>query len=109
MPKKPSFSLDSAIGRLTKPSVFARIVSEIDTNQIPSRYIEQILVQCQDGSVVDLSGDKITWPAPVDKNALWANLEESFSHMQDVKIFINTSILEEDVNILVEQLLGKLC
>jgi hypothetical protein len=109
MTKKTSFSLDNAIGRLTKPSVFDQIVKEIDAKEIPARYIEQILVQYQDGSVIELSGDEITHPIPMDKNASWENLEESFKQMQDVKIFINTSILEKDVNILVEKLLGKLC
>lgn len=104
-----SFNIDKAISRIAKPSVFDRIVKEIDAKEIPTRYIEQILVQYYDGNVVELSGSDLQHPIPVNRNASWEMMEESFKKMRDVKIFINTDRLEKDINEKVEELLGNYC
>ena len=111
MPKKTttSFNIDKAISRIAKPSVFDRIVKEIDAKEIPAKYIEQILVQYFDGNVVELSGSEIAHPIPLNRNASWENMESSFKKMKDVKVFINTDKLEVDINEKVEQLLGGYC
>lgn len=107
--KTTSFNIDRAIDRIAKPSVFDRIVKEIDAKEIPAKYIEQILVQYYDGNVVELSGKEITHPFPVNRNANWEMMEDSFKKMRDVKIFINTDKLEKDINAEVEVILGKFC
>ncbi len=104
-----SFNLDKAISRITKPSVFDRIVKEIDAKEIPAKYIEQILVQYYDGNVIELSGTEITHPIPVNRNISWEVMEDSFKKMRDVKIFINTDKLEKDINEEVEKFLGNYC
>jgi hypothetical protein len=104
-----SFNIDNAISRISKPSVFDRIVKEIDAKEIPSKYVEQILVQYYDGNVVELKGNELTHPIPVNKNATWETMEDSFKKMRDVRIFINTDKLEKDINSLVEKYLGKHC
>lgn len=104
-----SFNLDKAISRIAKPSVFDRIVKEIDAKEIPAKYVEQILVQYYDGNVVELSGNEITHPIPLNKNASWQAMEDSFKKMRDVKVFINTDKLEKDINELVEGVLGRFC
>lgn len=104
-----SFNIDKAISRIAKPSVFDRIVKEIDAEEIPAKYIEVILVQYYDGNIVELSGAELTEPIPVNRNTSWEAMEESFKKMRDVKIFINTEKLEEDINIEVEKYLGNFC
>lgn len=104
-----NFSLDKAMGRIIRPSVFDRIVKEIDAKEVPAQYIEQILVQYYDGSVVELSKEEIKHPIPLNKHASWDKMEESFKKMRDVKVFINTDSLEKDVNALVENILGNYC
>lgn len=104
-----SFNLDKAISRIAKPSVFDRIVKEIDAKEIPAKYIEQILVQYYDGNVVELSGAELTHPIPLNKNASWEAMEDSFKKMRDVKVFINTDKLEKDINEQVEKILGAYC
>lgn len=104
-----SFSMDKAIGRITKTSVFDRIVKEIDAREIPTRYVEQVVVQYHDGNVIELKGDELTHPIPVNRNAKWETLEGSFKKMKDVKIYINTEKLEIDINAMVEDYLGKYC
>jgi hypothetical protein len=107
--KTTNFNLDKAISRISKPSVFDRIVKEIDAKEIPAKYIEQILVQYYDGNVVELRGNEITHPIPMNKNVSWDIMEDSFKKMRDVKIFISTDKLEIDINIMVEDILGKFC
>lgn len=104
-----SFNLDKAISRITKPSVFDRIVKEIDAKEIPAKYIEQILVQYYDGNVIELSGSELTHPIPVNRNISWEVMEDSYKKMRDVKIFINTDKLEKDINEEVEKFLGNYC
>jgi hypothetical protein len=107
--KMTSFGVDTAINRIARPSVFDRIVKEIDANEIPSKYVHQILVQYYDGSVVELKGKDLSHPIPLNKSMSMENLAESFQKMRDVKVFINTDALEKDINELVEKYLGSHC
>lgn len=110
MAKKPtSFSIDNALGRIAKPSVFDRIVKEIDPTEIPAKYIEKIVVQYNDGTIIELSGDEIAFPMPMTKSAQQASVEELFKTMRDVKVYVSTEQLEIDINELVEKYLGAYC
>jgi hypothetical protein len=109
MTKKTSFNIDKALSRIARPSVFDRLVKEVDAVEVPSKYIDHITVVYHDGSVVDLRGDEINHPIPVNRSADKSALEESFKKMKDVKLFLNTEVLEDDVNAMVERLLGRLC
>ena len=40
-----SFNIDKAINRIIRPSVFDRIVKEVEAKEIPAKYIEQILIK----------------------------------------------------------------
>lgn len=104
-----SFNFDKALNRIARPSVFDRIVKEVDAKEIPAIYVEHILVQYYDGNVVELSGTEISHPIPLNKNASWEMMEDQFKKMRDVKIFVNTERLETDINIMVEELLGRFC
>lgn len=103
------FNLDKAISRIARPSVFDRLVKEIDTTEIPAKYIEQILVQYHDGSIVELRGNDIMHPIPINKNITWNEMEGLYKKIRDVRIFVNTAELEADVNTLVDCYLGKFC
>jgi hypothetical protein len=111
MTKKTSagFNLDKAISRISRPSIFDRIVKEVEAKQIPARFIESIVVQYYDGNIVELSGKDLTHPIPVNKDIRWDIMEESFKKIRDIKIFISTDNLEIDVNLMVEEYLGKYC
>lgn len=102
-------NVDKAIGRITRPSVFDRIVKEIDANEVPSKFVETVIVQYLDGSIVELTGKELTYPVPINRRASLESLEEAYKKMRDVKVFINVEKLEREVNILVEQYLGKHC
>src|SRR5574337_306522 len=102
-----SFNIDKAISRIAKPSIFDRLVKEVDARKIPAKYIEQILVQYHDGSIVELKGKDISHPIPINRNIAWNEMESAYKKMRDVKVFISTEQLESDVNVLVEDYLGK--
>lgn len=101
--------MNKSTSRISRASVFDRIVKEIDANEIPVKYIDQILVQYHDGNIVELHGTEISHPIPLNKNANWETMENSFKRMKDVRVFIDTDKLEEDVNELVELFLGPHC
>lgn len=107
--KITSFNIDKAISQISKPSVFDRLVKEVEAKEIPAKYIEHILVQYHDGNVIELRGNEITHPIPLNKQANKEIMENSFKLMRDVKVFISTDKLEEDVNAMVEKFLGKHC
>jgi hypothetical protein len=107
--KKTSFNIDKAISRIAKQSVFDRIVKEVDAKEIPVKYVEQILVQYYDGNIVELKGSELTHPIPINKHASMEIMQHSFRKMRDVKVFIDTEKLEQDINEEVEKLLGAYC
>ena len=107
--KITSFNIDKAISRIAKPSIFDRIVKEVEAKEIPVKYIESVIVQYYDGQTVELSGNALTHPIPLNKGTTWEAMEDSYRKMREVKIFINTEVLEKDINELVENLLGSYC
>ncbi len=109
MTKKISFDLDKTISKVSRPSVFDRIVREIDAIEIPPSYIQSILIQYHDGSIIELEGSALKYPIPMIKGKSWDRMEELFKKMKDIKVFIATDRLEEDVNQMVEEYLGKYC
>lgn len=109
MAKKISFDLDKAINRITRPSVFDRIVREIDAIEIPTKYIQSVVIQYYDGKIFELDGIDLKNPIPLTKGPAWDKMEEKFKKMKDIKVFIATEKLEEDVNVAVELYLGKFC
>jgi len=57
--KITNISVDKALSRIARPSVFDRIVKEINATEIPAKYVQQVLVQYYDGNVVELKGSEI--------------------------------------------------
>jgi hypothetical protein len=110
MAKKISFDIgNAAISRVARPSVFDRLVREIDAIEIPPKYIQTVLVQYHDNKVVELKGSDLSKPIPMSKEASPGNLESVFDRMKDLKVFIDIAALEADVNQQVENYLGKYC
>jgi len=101
--------LDRALKRLVTPSVFDRLVREIDASEVPATYIEQIVVHFNNGSTVELSGKEISNPIPVNRDGNWEEMGEAYKNIKEVKVFIDTQNLETDVNGMVEDYLGGRC
>lgn len=104
-----SFNIEQSSGKPVRPSVFDQILKEVDAQEIPARYVQQILVQYHDGSTVELSGKDLEHPLPVNRNGSRDEIVEHFKKMKDIKILIDTNILEQDINAEVEKYLGKFC
>lgn len=104
-----SFNVEQALGRIVRPSVFDQILKEVDAHEIPAKYIQQIQVHYHDGSIVELSGDDLEHPLPVNRNGSHEEVAEFFKKMKDIKILIDTNVLEDDINTEVEKYLGRFC
>lgn len=111
MPDKKikEFDLHKALEKIITPSIFDQFVKEIDADEIPTDYIEKIVVYYYNGTIVELSGDEIEHPVPVNKQGNADDMDESFKKMREVKVIVNTEKLEKDVNNLLEDLIGDRC
>lgn len=109
MAKKVSFDLDKTISRISRPSIFDRLVKEIKCIQVPPRYVRSVVVNYYDGKIVEIDGTYLSKPVPMSKDADWTNLDNIFKEMKDLKVYIDVETLENDVNEEVEKLLGKYC
>ena len=107
--KITSFNLDRSITRISRSSVFTRILKEIDAIEIPVQFVEQVLVQYMDGSIVELDNDILDYPVSVNNTISWDKMADSSKTIKDVKISVNIEVLEKHINELVEKYLGKLC
>lgn len=87
--------------------VFNRIISEINATEIPTAYIEKITVTFVDGNVVELTGDEITHPVPINRKSNWNELQRKFKAVQEVKVFVKTAQLEREINAQIMKRLGK--
>jgi len=101
--------VNKVLQRILTPSVFDQIVKEVDAKEIPTQYVERVVVFYKDGNVVELSGNEITHPVPVNRQGNWKDMEDPYQTMKEVKIFVNTDRLEKDINCLVEEYLGGKC
>lgn len=94
---------------MMQPSSFAKIIKEIDADEVPPEYIERISVSFHDGSKIDLTGESVTNPIPIADKGNWRELEEAYKKLSEVKVYIDAFKLEQDVNVKVEEYLGKFC
>ena len=105
MPEKDN--INKALSNIANPSVFNRIVREIDPTHIPTEYIERITVFFNDGDSIDLTGDEIDMPIPLNKAGKWDQMDDSYTKIREVKVFIDTVKLERDINKQVDKLFRK--
>lgn len=108
MPKRSQFDIEKVLEQLASPSVFDRFVKEIEVDEIPIKYIDSIMVFYHDGKIVELRGDDIKNPIPVNREATWESMSEVFKEMREVKVYINILQLEEDVNKELEKYTGNI-
>lgn len=108
MPKRKNFRLDKALDDLASPSLFDRLVQEIEVDEVPVEYIERIVVYYESGDIVELGNHEINKPIPINQESSWDEMSDSFKNVVNVKVFIDTRKLEQDVNELVDPLLQDL-
>jgi len=106
--KSTTFELRKALGDFTKTSVFDKIMKEIDHLEIPSKYIDQVVIQYKDGTFSEIKGSDMSGSAFIEKS-MWDKIEGDNQKIKDIRAFINVEKLECDVNKLVEDYLGKYC
>ena len=108
MPKRKNFRLDKALNELNGQSLFDRLVQEVEVKEVPVEYIERIVVYYESGEIVELGNHEINKPIPINQESSWDEMSDAFKNVVNVKVFINTQKLEEDVNELIDPLLAHL-
>jgi hypothetical protein len=108
VPKKRNFQLDKTFDDLTAPSLFDRLIQEVEVSEVPVEYIERIVVYYESGDVVELSNHDINKPIPINKEASWDEMSDSFKNVSNVKVYVNTKKLEHDVNNILDEILSFL-
>lgn len=96
--KSPPVELAKSLNSTLKPTVYDRILTELTPTEIPAKYIDIILIQYKNGSIIELSGADITNPIPVNQDADWDSVSEQMETIDVVKVFINTDRLAEYVD-----------
>jgi len=107
MENKKNIHLSNMLENISRTNVFDKLITEVEADEIPARYIQQLIVYYADGKIVELSGDDVMHSIPMNKNARWRDMKHEYHKIADVKIYINTVLLERDVNRQVRRLLGK--
>ena len=90
-------ALRRALDKITKPNVFDEIIKQVTPTNIPTRFIEYVTVLYNDGTSVELKGTDITEPVPVKQYMSGNERKSTRAKMADVKVFINTEALGEEI------------
>lgn len=90
-------------------SQYYRILDDVTPVEIPAEYIEYVEIHYSDDSMLELKGNDLKYPIPVNKKVPKKELQEFFKKMKEVRIFIKLGLLESDVNNQLDQLLKNIC
>lgn len=86
-------------------SQYYKLLDDITPIEIPAEYIDYVEIHYLDESVLELKGDDLKYPIPVNKKVPKKEIQEFFKKMKEVRIFIKLSDLEQDINNQLDQLL----
>ena len=109
MSRKINTNLEKPFSKVTKKSIFNRLINEISLVEIPAKYVDTVLVQYMDGAVVELNGTEITEPIQMTGYAPQVNTQNVFKQTKDIRVLINIELLEQDINAMIERMLKDLC
>lgn len=90
-------------------SQYYRILDDVIPVEIPAEYIDYVEIYYIDETVLELKGDDLKYPIPLNKKVPKKELQEFFKKMKEVRIFIKLGELEEDINSQLDQLLKNIC
>jgi len=108
MPREPSKNdLKRALDRITNPNEYDEIIKQVIPTIIPTRLIEHVAVHYNDGTIVSLSAADITSPVPVKQAMSKKEHMLSRAQMADVKVYIDTDVLRDEVEDYIDRLFGK--
>lgn len=105
-----SFNISDSDDADTTKTSFEEILSSIEAQEIPSRYIDEVIIHYQDGSSDIVDTDQLPTILSVGKELLKNQIDnETGRTMKNIQVMLNIALLECEINIEVEKLLGKLC
>ena len=88
-------------------AMFDRFVKDIDVSEVPTKYIEKIVVFDTKGNMIELNKNEIMHPLPINKDGSWESLKRSYKNIKEIKVFVDIPKLEKDINLTVDYLFGS--
>lgn len=95
---KFNLSLDQALNNIKNPSIFDELIKKVNATLIPTKYISYIIVYYKDGRQVTIDKESIDHPIPIKSPKSWKDLGNQFEDVKDMKVYIDTALLEHDTN-----------
>lgn len=99
---------------LTKPSIpenssviFDKLIFEVHAHFVPSKYIEYFTVHYNDGDTLVLEQSELANPIPHISRGKTNDASMAYDEVVDIDISVNTAVLEQDVNYMVDYILGE--
>lgn len=103
-----SYRIDKVPSKSSRSIVFDALIKDIDMTQIPIKYVEEVIVYYQDGTSAGYNGSDLTDAIPMNKTLSFSK-NNIFKKMKDVKVYLNTALIEKEINEQVERYLGRFC
>jgi len=93
--------------QLISQSVFDVFVKEIKISEVPTKYIQKIIVFYLNGNIIELNKNEIEHPLPVNRNGNWESMRGPYKNIKEIKVYVDIPKLEEDINMTVDYLFGQ--
>lgn len=92
------------IGNALSTKGLSRMIKDLDPQKVPARYIEKIILTMPDEQVIELSGEDLTDPIPVEGSIQWNSIKDKFKGVKNIKIIIDVLALEHDIDLLKKEI-----
>lgn len=88
-------------------SEFDRIMEEIHPMSIPAHFVKQVVVKMKNGQTIELKGEELLQPLPMQENVGWDKLVKRFAHIDDVEVQIDVPGIKQNVVMNVRNILQQ--
>lgn len=85
---------------------YLEIISELDINDVPSRYVDMIVINFDDGSKLELYEDDFRVENSKESNIPWKEIRSMFKNIKSMNMQLNIFTIEEDLEERLEELYG---
>lgn len=101
--------LESQIEQLLKQSAIEQMIQEVDATHIPVHYIQSIVFYFEDGSEFEMSQEELKYTLPLNKNGCWDRMRDHYQGIREVKVLLDTALIEKDITHRTKILLDRIC
>lgn len=88
-------------------SEFDRIMEEILPMSIPAHFVKTVVVKMKNGQTIELKGEELLQPLPMQENVGWDKLAKRFAQIDDVEVQIDVPGIKQNVVMNVKNILKQ--